>query len=154
MRSSVPPCSSSLARDPLIIVVSGPGGVGKALTLPHLPSLVAFTIRAWSRRTFWWTLCQSMACQSTGRGRPHQQVDAAVICFASLVGLSSSLVMRDPVEVCPLSRGVMLLMRNPYPGDYSPAFAFSTVLYPQPRRRILRLPTRAGGLRAYRVRPE
>src|SRR5580765_4430725 len=29
VRSSVPPCSSSLASEPLIIVVSGPGGVGK-----------------------------------------------------------------------------------------------------------------------------
>ncbi len=47
--------------------------------------------------------------------------------------------MRDQVEVCPLSRGVMLLARNPYPSHYSPAFAFSTILYPQPIRVTLRL---------------
>jgi hypothetical protein len=47
--------------------------------------------------------------------------------------------MRDPVEVCPLSRGVMLLALNPYLGDYSPAFACSTILYPQSIRFALRL---------------
>jgi hypothetical protein len=31
-----------------------------------------------------------------------------VICFSSLIGWPSSLVMKDPMEVCPLSRGVML----------------------------------------------
>jgi len=45
----------------------------------------------------------------------------------------------------------MLLMLNPYLGHYSPAFAFSHLLYPLPRRRVSRLPTRMGGHRAYRV---
>jgi hypothetical protein len=37
------------------------------------------------------------------------------------------------MEVCPLSRGVMLPYgrRNPYPPHYKAAFAFSTILYPQ-----------------------
>ena len=39
----------------------------------------------------------------------------------------------DPVEVCPLARGVMLPERNPYPLDYGGAFACSTVLCPRPR---------------------
>jgi len=45
------------------------------------------------------------------------------------------------VEVCPLSRGVMLPCgrRNPYPPHYKAAFAFSTILYPQSHRLTLRL---------------
>jgi len=50
-------------------------------------------------------------------------------------------VTRDQVEVCPLSRGVMLPYgrRNPYPPHYEAAFAFSTILYPQSHRLALRL---------------
>lgn len=33
----------------------------------------------------------------------------------------------------------MLASRNPYPGDYSPTFAFSDLLYPHPRQLPLRL---------------
>lgn len=47
--------------------------------------------------------------------------------------------MRDQSEVCSLSGGVMLADRNPYPDHYSPAFAFSDLLYPHPRQRPLRL---------------
>jgi hypothetical protein len=52
------------------------------------------------------------------------------------------------VEVCPLSRGVMLPYgwRNPYPSHYGTAFAFSTILYPQPHRLALRLAFPEGGL--------
>ena len=38
--------------------------------------------------------------------------------------------MKDHMEVCPLLREVMLLLLNPYPNYYCPAFAFSTFLYP------------------------
>ena len=41
--------------------------------------------------------------------------------------------------------------RNPYPNHYGPAFAFSPVLYPPPRRLALRLAYPAGGRRAYHV---
>src|SRR6202041_532872 len=37
----------------------------RALTLCHLPSRTAFTIRTWSRRTVQWTFFKSMECQST-----------------------------------------------------------------------------------------
>ena len=49
--------------------------------------------------------------------------------------------IQHPVEVCPLSRGVMLLYGrlNPYPTHYRLAFAFSTILYPQSHRLALRL---------------
>ena len=65
----------------------------------------------------------------------------AVICSASCVGSPNSPVMRDPTEVCPLSRGVMLplLGRNPYPSHYRAAFAFSVLLYPLRRPPSLRL---------------
>jgi len=51
------------------------------------------------------------------------------------------LVTRDPVEVGPLSRGVMLLVceHNPYPSHYRTAFASSTILYPPFYRLALRL---------------
>src|SRR5215213_2565641 len=100
----------------------------KAFTFPHLPSFVAFTIRAWSRRTFWLTCCQCMACQSSIAWETALAW-FAIICFVSLIGLPGDLVRKDLVEVCPLSRGVMLLSRNPYPCHYSSAFAFSTFLY-------------------------
>src|SRR5712692_7962557 len=58
----------------------------KALTLPHLFSFVALTIRAWSRRTLWLTLCQSMACQSV---TPWKDAPAASTSVASVVGGST-----------------------------------------------------------------
>ena len=41
---------------------------------------------------------------------------SVVICFAFLVVSPSSLVMKDPMGVCPLSRGIMsmVLHLNPY----------------------------------------
>ena len=60
--------------------------------------------------------------------------------------------MKDHMEVCPLSRGVMLLTLNPYPSHYSPAFAFSTFLYPHFHHLNLRSPYLfRGEIRAYRV---
>jgi hypothetical protein len=62
-------------------------------------------------------------------------------------------VTKDLMEVCPLSRGVMLppLRRNPYPPHYKVAFAFSIILYPHPFRLTLRLAFPMGGVRAYHV---
>jgi len=59
-------------------------------------------------------------------------------CFGVTI---NSLVTRDQVEVCPLSRGVMLPYgrRNPYPTHYRLTFASSTILYPQSHRLALRL---------------
>jgi hypothetical protein len=58
------------------------------------------------------------------------------------------------MEVCPLARGMMLpYERNPYPGDYGPAFACSIVLYPLARHVNLAaaLPFReANGLTVFR----
>ena len=71
-------------------------------------------------------------------------------CFDTTIGF---LVTQDQVEVCPLSRGVMLPYgwRNPYPSHYGTAFAFSTILYPQPHRLALRLAFPEGGLWVYHV---
>ncbi|RKJ38832.1 hypothetical protein D7X94_14800 [Acutalibacter sp. 1XD8-33] len=60
------------------------------------------------------------------------------------------------MEVCPLSRGIMLsniLRFNPYPPHYRAAFAFSMFLYPHPHRHTLRwaFPRIAGRIRAYHV---
>jgi len=38
--------------------------------------------------------------------------------------------MKDQMDVCPLSRGVMLPTLNPYPSRYRMAFAFSILPYP------------------------
>jgi hypothetical protein len=64
---------------------------------------------------------------------------SVVICFAFLVVSPSSLVMKDPMEVCSLSRGVMLLLFNSYPPHYKVAFAFSIIPYPPIHRLSLRL---------------
>ena len=46
--------------------------------------------------------------------------------------------MKDLSEVCPVSRGIMLLSLNPYPLHYRVAFAFSDFFYPHPIRPSLR----------------
>src|SRR5258708_40212818 len=66
-------------------------------------------------------------------------VVSVIICLASLIVLPNSLVMKDPMEVCPLSReGCCCFERTLYPFHYRAAFAFSIILYPHPRRSLLR----------------
>src|SRR6185312_2718118 len=67
---------------------------------------MAFTIRAWSRRTVRQTFFQSMECQSGVRsGAAPAGISAADIsaCLPLSVG-RGSLVMEHPREVSPLSR--------------------------------------------------
>src|SRR5713226_469521 len=74
---------------------------------------------------------------------------SAVICFASFVGWSNSLVKKDQMEVCPLSRGASLVS---YPSHYRSAFACSILLCPQSHRQPLRTAfPPAGRLRIYHV---
>src|SRR4051794_36046479 len=80
----------------------------RALTLPHLPSFVAFTIRTCSRRTFWVRACHSMACQSPLAWEAAPAFCSADICFASF------------------GRFVKLF-RDERPGGSLPAFAWSDV---------------------------
>jgi hypothetical protein len=62
-------------------------------------------------------------------------------CFAPLAGWPGSLVTEDPEEVCRLSpQDDVAHRRNPYPPHYRAAFASSSILCPQPRQVILRLP--------------
>src|SRR4051812_19038573 len=78
----------------------------RALTLFHLPSATAFTIRAWSRRTVRQTFLQSMECQSGARpGAAPAGISAADIsaCLPESVG-RGSLVTEHPREVSSLSR--------------------------------------------------
>ena len=80
-------------------------------------------------------------------------------CFGVTINF---LVTSDPVEVCPLSRGVMCPFGsshgtaswfNPYPTHYKLAFASSAILYPQPHRLTLRLPTLWEGFGLTTFRP-
>src|SRR6185437_4344391 len=78
----------------------------RALALFHLPSAMAFTIRAWSRRTVRQTFFQLTECQSGVRsGAAPAGISAADIsaCLPLSVG-RGSLVTEDPREVSPLSR--------------------------------------------------
>src|SRR5437870_6928437 len=66
---------------------------------------MAFTIRAWSRRTLRQTFCQLMACQPEATsGAAPASVAAADIsaCLPESVG-QDSLVTKDQREVCRLS---------------------------------------------------
>lgn len=97
-------------------------------------AFIAFTIHACCRLTLRVTSYQFMSCQpfvlwvgasvddlpsAVGFGCANCFITA--ICFPTFDDLSSSLVIRDLLEVCPLSRGINL---NPYPLDYRTAFAF------------------------------
>src|SRR5262249_47352620 len=78
----------------------------RALTLFHLPSATAFTIRAWSRRTVRQTFFQSMECQSgVHSGAAPASISAADISayLPWSVG-RGSLVTEHSREVSPLSR--------------------------------------------------
>src|SRR5207244_1272981 len=60
-------------------------------------------------------------------------------CSLGSVG-QGSLVTEDQREVCRLSpRGDVAGRLNPYPARYRPAFACSLLLYPLPRRLLLRV---------------
>src|SRR6266852_1612321 len=74
---------------------------------------------------------------------------SAVICLASFVGWSNSLVKKDQMEVCSLSRGVCFYSS---PSHSRMAFACSIFLCPQSHRPSLRtaFPV-AGRLRIYPV---
>src|SRR5258708_37279771 len=74
---------------------------------------------------------------------------SAVICLASFVGWSNSLVKKDQMEVCLLSRGACFVS---YPSHYRMAFACSILLCPQSHRQPLRTAfPLAGRLRVYHV---
>ncbi len=126
----------------------------RAFTLPHRPAFVAFTIRAWSRRTFSWTARQLRACQSTSawEAAPAGHC-AAVICSASWVGCSCAFVWIDPREVGSLSRRGM---SHPVSALLPGGLRFLPHPLPAPSSRGLTacLPPRGGAIRAYRVPPE
>ena len=126
-----------------------------------------FTIRVCSRFTLRVTLCHSMSCQpsATWVGAPVNDCDPMLavaiaicfitaICFPTYNGFSNALVLKDLLEVCPLSRGTnsnLLDCLNPYPCHYSTAFAFSNILYPLSHRLVLRPSYLEGRHRAYPV---
>src|SRR4051812_41150866 len=113
----------------------------RALTLFHLPSATAFTIRAWSRRTVRQTFLHSMECQSGVRlGAAPASISAADIsaCLPESVS-QGSLVTEHPREVSPRSRpgDVVRGGLTLYPVDYRSAFASSLIPPPLPHQRPL-----------------
>src|SRR5437588_5979279 len=104
---------------------------------------MAFTIRAWSRRTVRQTFFQSMECQSGVRSGAAPAGISAADISALLPGSvgRGSLVTEDPREVSPLSRRSLLPAgATPYPSHYRTAFACSRILYPLSCQVALRLP--------------
>src|SRR5260370_5391146 len=74
---------------------------------------------------------------------------SAVMCFSSLVGFSSVLVMKDQAEVCPLSRGVILpSLFHPLQKDIC---FFRHLLPAVPLVHLTATYRLLGGQRAYRV---
>jgi hypothetical protein len=74
------------------------------------------------------------------RQRTHQlRIIPPSFAFPLKSSSPSFQVTKDQMEVCPLSREVILLWLNPYPFRYKTAFAFSILPYPQPHRLALRL---------------
>ena len=127
----------------------------KAFTLPFLPSCSAFTIRAWSRLTFLWTLDQFMVCQSTPswEAAPTVLLSSVVICFASFVWLVRLSRNERPNGSLPAFAWDNVALRlDPYPLHYKAAFAYSILLCPQSIGFLLRFtyPLR-GELRVYHV---
>jgi hypothetical protein len=94
----------------------------------------------------------ALAADALGKWEAAPAACAAVICFASSVGFSSSRVTSDQMEVCLLAQwGDVAFRLNSYSRHYSTPFAFSILLYPPGHRPTLRLPTRGGTWWAYRV---
>src|SRR5439155_25599611 len=62
-------------------------------------------------------LCQSSAlweAAPTELSESIVSVVSVIICLASLIVLPNSLVMKDPMEICPLSReGMLLFLAHP-----------------------------------------
>jgi len=104
-------------------------------------------MRAWSRRTVRQTFFQLMECQS-GEWPGAAPASVAACDISALPPESvgqGSLVTEDLREVCSLSGGVMWPCGfNSYPAGYRPAFAFSPILYPPPRRLLLRVAVPCG----------
>ena len=76
-----------------------------------------------------------------------------IFCLLPFCRFFRSFAINDHVKVCLLSHRLMLpyCRRKPYPGHYSPAFAFFTFLYPHSHQLALRLAFPKGEVRAYRV---
>ncbi len=86
------------------------------------------------------------------RGRPHQPNCTAVICSVSSIGLPSARVRKDPMEVSPLSRAMLL----PCGSIAIPLITKGPSLFPSsPTRYPIGSPcgslSLAGGHRAYHV---
>src|SRR5712692_5201225 len=101
-------------------------------------------------------LCHSSALwEAAPTELPERLVSvvSVVICFASLIVLPSSLVMKDPMEVCPLSReGMLLLSAHPLSVPLQSGVRF----FPSSCTRIsmrtsCEAPTLSGDIRAYHV---
>jgi hypothetical protein len=103
-------------------------------------SCIAFTIRAWSRRTSQWTARQSMAHQSTSRWTTAPAGVSAVICIVSLIGLPSSLVKKDHDGSLPAFAWGDLVRVNSTPIHLITRWpSFSIFLCPHPHRLPLRV---------------
>ena len=123
----------------------------KALTLPHLPPASPSRYALGADARSGGPCASRWRASPSGRGRPHQQ--AELLSSACLLGRFAKLSRAERPEGSrpAFAWGDVARCSTPIRADYRPAFAFSLLLYPLPHRRVLRLPTLAGGHRAYRV---
>ena len=105
--------------------------------------LIAFTIRACSRRTFCWARLFAPAFQFAGNCTSRFRF-CHLLCFLSRF-LKLSRDVRPRGSLPAFAWGdIALFELNPYPPHYRAAFAFSPLLYPLPHRGHLALPLPRG----------
>ena len=144
----------------------------RAFTLRQLPDAAAFASRICMTLTFRWTFRQSMAIQSVGACEAAelscvQSVTLMLNLHSFALPLSPFLsdellwpveLLTGPLQLLTTTtpRGSLHPFRsgqisNPYPGRYSPAFAFSTIPYPLPQQLPLRVTCHLFSLRWRRI---
>ncbi len=123
----------------------------KALASLGFPSLKAFTIRTWRRRTFLLTLHHLILCQSIGSSR---LAPVALMSTPNLRIPVFCIVLKFSRKERPLGSQHPFRLRqilNLYLHHYSTTFASSEIPYPHSHRLTLRLTFPEGEVRAYLV---
>ena len=112
--------------------------LSNAQSRTRLAAWLAFTIRTWRRRPVRWVLdpADTAGSRQWSEPLPYLRTPVSASC-------SSSLVMKDPLEVCPLSRGAkfeplsnplqigLRFLQHPLPADPSASLAARFLCQPE-----------------------